>query len=60
MWLKDNAAAMPPNYFATASYDTMATIIPYFEKHPISLLDLSAKEIENFYRYELVLLRHYS
>jgi len=51
-WLKDNAAAMTPNYFATVSYDTMATIIPYFEKYPIRLLELSAKEIENFYRYE--------
>ena len=51
-WLKDNAPTMAPGYYATISYDVMVTIIPYFEKHNIRLLDISAKEIENFYRNE--------
>ena len=51
-WLKDNAAVMTPGDYATASYDVMAKIIPYFTKHPVSLLGVSAKEVENFYRHE--------
>ena len=45
-WLKDNAAAMTPNYFATVSYDTMATIIPYFENILFACLNSLQKKLK--------------
>lgn len=51
-WLKDNTAFMRPGYYAEVSYDTKSCIIPYFEKYPVCLAKLTARELENFYRYE--------
>ncbi|MBE6930433.1 MAG: site-specific integrase [Ruminococcaceae bacterium] len=51
-WLKDAALTMPPTEYANAAYDVNTTIQPYFEQHSVRLLDLSAKELEGFFRYE--------
>lgn len=51
-WLKDAANKLSPRHYANFAYTVKSSLIPYFENHPVSLLKLSARELENYYRYE--------
>ena len=51
-WLKDAANTLSPRHYANFAYAVKSSLAPYFEKHPVSLLKLSARELENYYRYE--------
>lgn len=51
-WLKDGAPSMGPGFYANAAYDIKTSIVPYFEKNPVGLLKLTARDIESFFRYE--------
>ena len=51
-WLKDGAPSMGPGFYANAAYDIKTSIVPCFEKNPVGLLKLTARDIESFFRYE--------
>lgn len=51
-WLKDNASSMGTRVYADNAYNVKTYISPYFRDHPVSVLRLSNKELESFYRYE--------
>ena len=51
-WLKDRATLMNPDLYAGHAYNIKTTIGVYFDAHPISLQNLSATDVENFYEHE--------
>ena len=51
-WLKDTENKLSPQHYADFAYAVKNSLAPYFEKHQVTLIKLSVKEIENYYRYE--------
>ena len=51
-WLKDRATLMNPDLYAGHAYNIKTTIGVYFDAHSISLQNLSATDLENFYEHE--------
>ena len=43
---------MAPAPNAEYAYDVKNYIVPYFQEHPIALLKMTARDLENFYRHE--------
>ena len=51
-WLKDRAISMGARVYANYAYDVKAYIAPYFRENPVSVLKVTPKELEAFYRFE--------
>ena len=51
-WLKDKAVTLGTSAYAEYAYDVKNYIVPYFQEHPIALLKMTARDLENFYRHE--------
>ena len=51
-WLKDRAISMGARVYANYAYDVKAYIAPYFRENPVSVLKVTSKELEAFYRFE--------
>ena len=51
-WLKDKAVTLGTSTYAEYAYDVKNYIVPYFQEHPIALLKMTARDLENFYRHE--------
>ena len=51
-WLKDRAVSMDPRVYANYAYDVKKSIYPYFRENLISVLKVTPKDLEAFYRYE--------
>ena len=48
-WLRDEANKLAPRLYANYAYALKSSIVPYFEKHPVGLLKLTVRELENIY-----------
>ena len=51
-WLKDRATSMGSRVYANYAYDVKTYIFPYFRDNPTSVLKVTPKDLEAFYRYE--------
>ena len=51
-WLKDRATTMGSRVYANYAYDVKSYIFPYFRDNSVSVLKVTPKELEAFYRYE--------
>ena len=51
-WLKDKSAAMSAKDYAGYAYAVKGNIIPYFKQNPITLPQLTPKEMERFFQHE--------
>ena len=51
-WLKDRASMMSPDLYASHAYNIKANIGSFFDEHPVSLLNLSPTDFENYYEHE--------
>ena len=51
-WLKDRATSMGSRVYANYAYDVKTYIFPYFRDNPTSVLKITPKDLEVFYRYE--------
>ena len=53
-WLKDRAAIMNPDQYASHAYNIRTSIGVYFDKHPVSLQNLSSAMLDDFYEHERI------
>lgn len=51
-WLKDKSTAMSAKDYDGYAYAVKGNIIPYFKQNPITLPQLTPKEMERFFQYE--------
>lgn len=51
-WLKDKSTAMSAKDYAGYAYAVKGNIIPYFKQNPITLPQLTPKEMERFFQHE--------
>ena len=51
-WLKDRATSMGSKVYANYAYDVKTYIFPYFRNNPVSVLKVTPKVLEAFYRHE--------
>lgn len=51
-WLKEKAPKMAPDLFAGHAYNVKSSIGPFFTKQPVSILKISATNLECYYEYE--------
>ena len=49
-WLKDRACSYSPSTYAEYAYVVKSYLIPFFEQHPMELQNVSAGDLEAFYR----------
>lgn len=52
-WLKDRGASLGAATYTTYAYDVKNYIFPYFRDHTISVVNVTPKDLEGFYQYEL-------
>ena len=53
-WLKDKSSTMSAKEYAGYAYAIKGDIVPYFKQNPITLPQLTPKEIEHFFQHERV------